>query len=155
MMQALWRQRPVRPSRSPAGAGWSLMELTVVLVIIGLLAALVGPRVLGYLERGQVDTANIQMKNLKTGLLTYKMDMGELPSTEAGLEALVKAPSQGAQYWRGPYLDGSVPLDPWRAPYRYERRPDTPAGYVLFSLGADKVPGGEGGNADIGMLPER
>ena len=138
-----------------AAAGWSLMELTVVLVIIGLLAGLVGPRVLGYLERGQVDAANIQIKHIKSGLLTYRMDVGELPSTEQGLQALVKAPGELAEYWRGPYLDDDVPLDPWRTPYRYERRADTPRGYVLYSLGADKKAGGEGNNADFGLLPER
>ena len=138
-----------------AAAGWSLMELTVVLVIIGLLAGLVGPRVLGYLERGQVDAANIQIKHIKSGLLTYRMDVGELPSTEQGLQALVKAPGELAEYWRGPYLDDDVPLDPWRTPYRYERRADAPRGYVLYSLGADKKAGGEGNNADFGLLPER
>ncbi len=139
-----------------ASGGWSLMELTVVLVIIGLLASLVGPRVLTYLERGQVDAANIQMKHIKSGLLTYKMDIGELPTTDQGLEALVKAPSgEAAQYWRGPYLDEQVPLDPWRTPYRYERRADNDRGYVLYSLGADKEPGGDGNDADFGLLPER
>ena len=131
------------------------MELTVVLVIIGLLASLVGPRVLGYLERGQVDTANIQMKHIKSGLLTYRMDIGELPSTEQGLEALVKAPAELAEFWRGPYLDDEVPLDPWRTPYRYERRADAPRGYFLYSLGADKKAGGQGSDADFGLLPER
>lgn len=141
--------------RMRRAGGWSLMELTVVLVIIGLLASLVGPRVLGYLERGQVDAANIQMKHIKSGLLTYRMDIGELPSTEQGLEALVKAPPELTAYWRGPYLEDAVPLDPWRTPYRYERRADAPRGYVLFSFGADKKAGGEGSNADFGLLPER
>lgn len=130
------------------------MELTVVLVIIGLLASLVGPRVLSYLSRGQVDAAKIQMQHIKSGLLTYRMDVGELPSTAEGLEALVIAPTEVAEYWRGPYLDSAaVPQDPWRTPYRYERRADARDGYVLYSLGADKTLGGNGENADFGTLP--
>ena len=148
------RRRAPAPPVGRRRRGWSLMELTVVLVIIGLLATLVGPRVLSYLSRGQVDAAKIQMQHIKSGLLTYRMDVGELPSTAEGLEALVAAPAGLAEYWRGPYLDSvEVPQDPWRTPYRYERRADARDGYVLYSLGADKAPGGEGENADFGNLP--
>ena len=138
-----------------AGApGWSLLELMVVLVIIGLLAGLVGPRVLDFLERGEVAAAEQQAKNLEQALLTYRMDIGRFPTTEQGLAALVKAPAEYADHWQGPYLNDAVPNDPWRNPYRYEQRPDALRGYVLYSMGADGVPGGEGPNADIGLLPE-
>ena len=144
-----------------AARGWSLMELMVALVIIVMIMGVVAPRVFGYLERGRVDVANIQMKHLKSALLTYRMDIGELPSTDQGLKALVEAPESQAQYWRGPYLDEDnlneekVPIDPWKTPYRYERRTNIERGYVLYSLGADKAPGGEGNDADVGLLPER
>ena len=147
-----WRYgRPDVPNRSD---GWSLLELMVVLVIIGLLAGLVGPQMLSYLERGEVTAAEQQTKQLGQALLTYRLDIGRFPATEQGLEALVKAPPEYAEYWNGPYLDDDVPLDPWRNPFQYELRRGSPRGYVLYSLGADGAPGGEGSDADIGWLPE-
>lgn len=135
-------------------AGWSLIELMVALVIIGLLAGIVGPRILGYLERGQVQTVEAQVKMLSNALLTYRLDVGRFPTTQQGLQALVVAPQESSTFWNGPYLDAAVPLDPWNTPYRYEFPADTVQGFALYSLGADSVPGGEGNNAEIGLLPE-
>ena len=134
--------------------GWSLLELMVVLVIIGLIAGLVGPQMLSFLERGEVSTAELQTKKLEQALLTYRMDVGRFPTTEQGLDALVKAPAEYADYWRGPYLDEAVPLDPWGSPFQYELRRSSPRGYVLFSMGADGTPGGAGSDADVGRLPD-
>ena len=141
--------------RHPAFGGWTLVEMMVVLVIVGLLVGLVGPRAMGYLESSQVKTAEVQVKQLGGALNHYKLDIGQYPSTEQGLAALMTPPPDVASYWRGPYLDDEVPVDPWRAAYRYEFPANTLQGYALYSLGADSKPGGEGNNADIGYLPQR
>ena len=127
----------------------------VALVIIGLLAGIVGPRVLGYLERGQVQTVEAQVKMLSNALLTYRLDIGRFPTTQQGLQALVTAPQESATFWNGPYLDADVPLDPWNTPYRYEFPADTTQGFALYSLGADSALGGEDSNAEIGIVPEK
>ncbi len=134
--------------------GFNLIELMVVLVILGLLAGLVGPRLLGSVESSKVRTADTQVKMLKGALLTYRLDVGKFPSTAEGLAALMAAPAEAADYWNGPYLDDELPVDPWRTPYRYEFPADNLQGYALYSLGADAQPGGEGNNSDIGYLPE-
>lgn len=134
--------------------GWSLLELMVVLMIIGLIAGLVGPRAFNMLQRGEVSTAELQTKKLEQALLTYRMDVGRFPTTEQGLDALVKAPADYADFWRGPYLEEAVPKDPWHNPFHYELRRGTPRGYVLYSMGADGSPGGDGINADVGRLPD-
>jgi len=133
--------------------GFNLIELMVVLVIIGLLAGLVGPRLIGTVESSKVRTADTQVKMLKGALMTYALDVGNFPSTSEGLAALMAPPADSADYWNGPYLDDELPLDPWRTPYRYEFPADNLQGYALYSLGADAQPGGEGNNADIGYLP--
>ena len=120
-MNASGPDRRPRSRRQLAG-GWSLLELMVVLVIIGLVAGLVGPRMLAFLERGEVSAAELQTKKLAQALLTYRMDVGSFPTTEQGLDALVTAPAEYADYWQGPYLDEAVPLDPWRNRFRYEQR---------------------------------
>ena len=135
--------------------GWSLIELMVALVIIGLLAGIVGPRVLGYLERGQVQTVEAQVKMLSNALLTYRLDVGRFPTTQQGLKALTTAPQDSATFWNGPYLEDEVPLDPWNTPYRYESPADTIQGFALYSLGADSALGGEDSNAEIGIVPEK
>ena len=157
---------PKRPSSAVAAArrrnrrnvrkrqrGFNLIELMVVLVILGLLAGLVGPRLLGSVESSKVRTADTQVKMLKGALLTYRLDIGRFPSTSEGLAALMAPPADAAEFWNGPYLDDELPLDPWRTPYRYEFPADNLQGYALYSLGADAQPGGEGNNADIGYLP--
>ena len=144
-------RRPARGSRRQGG--FNLIELMVVLVILGLLAGLVGPRLLGRVDTSKVATADTQVKMLRGALMTYRLDVGRFPSTGEGLAALMQAPAQVADYWRGPYLDDEVPLDPWQTQYRYEAPASNLQGFALYSLGADSAPGGEGVNEDIGYLP--
>lgn len=146
--------RPAEPSRRPCRRGWSLLELLVVLVIIGLLTGLVVPNLMTYLANSQVRAADTQVKMLRTALLAYRLDVGAFPSTQEGLAALMRPPPDVAEYWRGPYLDDEVPLDPWRTPYRYVFPADTLQGFALYSLGADAAEGGEDENADVGLLPD-
>ena len=132
-------------------AGYSLIEILVVLAIIASLAALVGPRLLGQVDKSKVTTAKVQARMLETALTTYYSDGGALPTSTAGLEVLVRNISN-AQSWNGPYLDsddGQLPLDPWGTPYQYT--PPSSPGSIgnVFSFGADKAVGGTGINKDI------
>lgn len=128
-------------------SGFTLIELLVVLVILGLLAALAGPRVLGYLSGARSDAARLQLQSLEQALDLYRLDTGAYPTTQQGLQALVRDP--GVRGWRGPYLDAaSVPSDPWGSPYVY-RSPAEGRPYDLVSLGADRAPGGTGEAADV------
>lgn len=134
-----------RPARS---RGFTLIELLVVLVILGLLAGLAGPRVLGYLNKAKTDTARLQIEELGAGLDLYYLDMGRYPTTEQGLDALVERPS-GADGWNGPYLKKPrIPEDPWGREYHY-RSPGEHGAYDLYTLGADAAEGGEGDNQDV------
>jgi general secretion pathway protein G len=129
-------------------AGFTLIELLVVLVILGLLAGLVGPRVLNYLGGARADSARLQIENLKSALDLYAIDVGGYPTSSQGLRALIANPG-GLRAWNGPYLRAnSVPNDPWGQPYGY-RAPGQHGAYDLFSLGADNAAGGAGDNADI------
>lgn len=134
--------------------GWTLLELMVVLAIIALIGALVGPALLTQTEEAKAKAADAQVKMLRGSLLTYRLDVGQFPSTTQGLAALNAAPQEVAEYWRGPYLDDDVPLDPWRKPYVYEFPAETRHGFALYSLGADSAPGGDDINADIGVIPQ-
>ena len=126
----------------------------VVLVILGLLTGLVGPRLFGRVDASKVQTAETQIKMLRGALQTYRLDIGTYPSTAEGLEALMTPPADVADYWNGPYLEDELPVDPWREPYRYEQPAENLQGFALYSLGADSESGGEDINADIGYLPE-
>ncbi|BCN37376.1 type II secretion system protein GspG [Alicycliphilus denitrificans] len=129
--------------------GFTLIELLVVLAILTLLAGLVGPRVLGQLGGAKSKTAVVQIADLDKSLELFKLDVGRYPTTEEGLEALVKKPGS-ANAWNGPYLKGGVPTDPWGHAYRYANN----GGKIdIISLGADGAPGGEGENADIRNTP--
>ena len=130
------------------------MELMIVLVILGLLAALVGPELMNRLESSKGDIADTQVKMLRSALQTYRIDVGTYPTTVQGLTALMTAPDEVAEYWRGPYLQDELPADPWRNPYQYEAPVDNLQGFFLYSFGADGARGGEGDNADIGYHPE-
>ena len=128
--------------------GFTLIELLVVLAILGMLAALVGPRVLNQLGGAKSKTAAVQIRDLEQALEMYKLDVGRFPSSDMGLEALMRAPG-GVRGWNGPYLRGSeVPVDPWGNDYQY-RQPGKQGAYDVVSLGADGSPGGSGENADI------
>jgi general secretion pathway protein G len=137
---------PLRGS-SRAARGFSLIELLVVMVIIGLLAALVAPRFVRQEEKAKVKAARAQIELLGTALETFRLDTGRYPTTQEGLEALRRQPG-GLEKWDGPYLKKDVPLDPWGRPYVY-RSPGEHGPYDLLSYGADGAPGGEGDNRDI------
>ena len=126
----------------------------VVLVILGLLVGLVGPRLFGRVDTSKVRTAETQIKMLRGALQTYRLDIGRFPSSAEGLAALMRPPPEAAAYWSGPYLEDEVPPDPWNTPYRYQQPADNLQGFALYSLGADSKEGGEGVDADIGYLPE-
>ncbi len=125
-------------------AGFTLVELLLVLVILATLAAIVIPRFSGRTEQAKVTAAQTQISNLGTALDSYEVDVGSYPSTSDGLEALLVKPSN-AQGWRGPYMKQEIPLDPWGNPYIYEYpSKHMDGGYDLMSMGPD----GRAGSAD-------
>jgi general secretion pathway protein G len=129
--------------------GFTLVELLVVLVILGLLFGLVVPRTIGYLSRAKSDVAKIQVQNLEQALDLFRLDVGRYPTQEEGLRALVARPGN-APKWNGPYLKGGEPpADPWNKPFLYETPSKRGLGYDLYTLGADGARGGDGENADI------
>ena len=130
------------------GAGFTLLELLVVIVIIGLLAAYVGPKYFAQLGKSEVTVARAQIEAFEKSLDTYRLDVGRYPATEEGLNALMTAPPTAAGKWNGPYLKKGVPLDPWGHPYQY-RAPGAKGDYEIVSLGKDGQPGGTGDAADI------
>ncbi len=135
--------------------GFTLLELLVVIVILGILATYVGTRIMGKPEEARQTQAKIQIQALENALNMYRLDNGEYPSTEQGLRALVEKPSVGnvPKSWReGGYLEKSrVPMDPWKNEYAYlNPGVRNTTSFDLFSYGADGQPGGEGNDADIG-----
>lgn len=131
-----------------AERGFTLVELLVVLVILGLLAAFAAPRVIKYLGRAKVDAAAAQLQNIAGTLDLYRLEVGHYPSAEQGLEALVTRPP-GVDSWNGPYIKKrEMLIDPWGAPYHY-RFPGEHGDFDLYSLGADGAEGGEGEDRDI------
>ncbi|MGB7258673.1 MAG: type II secretion system major pseudopilin GspG [Pseudolabrys sp.] len=129
-------------------SGFTLIEMLVVLVIIGLIMGLVGPRVLNYLTEARVKAARLQIEALSSSLDLYYLDTGRYPTTSEGLTALVRRPGNMAG-WNGPYVKGGiVPEDPWKHDYIY-RSPAEGAPYEIISLGSDGREGGTGNAADI------
>ena len=128
--------------------GFTLLELLVVIVIIGLLAAYVGPKYFAQLGKSEVTVAKAQIEAFEKSLDTYRLDVGRYPSTEEGLGALLVAPPAAGTRWNGPYLKKAVPLDPWGHAYQY-RAPGSKGEYDIVSMGKDGQPGGSGENADI------
>ena len=128
--------------------GFTLIELLVVLLILGLLAGLVGPRVLRYLGGAKTDTAALQIEEFGASLDLFHLEVGRYPTTEEGLQALVEEPT-GVSNWHGPYVKkNDIPADPWGNPYHY-RSPGQYGDYDLYSLGRDNTDGGEGEDSDV------
>ena len=135
--------------------GFTLIEMLVVLVIIGMLAGLVGPKLFTRVDTSKVQTAKAQIAMFKGSLETLRLDIGRFPNTEEGLALLNRAPSDERLRgrWHGPYLDQDVPLDPWINPYQYSVPGANGQPFALYSLGGDGKKGGEGIDADVGFLP--
>ncbi len=145
-----------RNSPTPAHqAGFTLLEMIVVLVIIGLIMGLVGPRLFGQADKAKVQTAETQVKMLRGALQTMRLDISRWPTEQEGLALLTTRPAsaEAVRGWAGPYLDDAVPLDPWGQPYQYAPQPSGDNPFTLYSYGADGKLGGEGQDADIGYLP--
>ena len=135
--------------RSSAERGFTLLELLVVLAILGLLAAIVGPQVIRYLGSSKSQTARVQSKNVVAAMHLFKLDIGRYPTTQEGLGSLVKAPASAPE-WNGPYLpDETAITDPWGKPYLM-RQPGEHGEVDVYSLGSDSVAGGTGEARDVG-----
>lgn len=142
-------QKQDRTKKQQRRRGITLIEMLVVLTIIGLLAAVVGPRVFNMTDKGRITACRMQMSKFMDALTGYKADTGAFPTTEQGLQALWQKP-ENVPNWAGPYMEQEIPNDPWGRPYIYKFPggpfPDAPE---IISLGADGQPGGEAMNADI------
>ena len=128
--------------------GFTLLELLVVMVIIGLLVGYVAPMYFKQVGKSEVKTARAQIESFGKALDQYRLDTGHYPTTEQGLAALVTKPADETR-WDGPYLKKGVPPDPWGNAYTY-KRPGTKGEYDIVSMGKDGAPGGTGEDADIG-----
>jgi general secretion pathway protein G len=142
------KKSDARPARVGKDAGFTLVELLVVLAIIGLIAALVAPQVLRYLGSARVDTTKAQLKNIGGALELYYLDVGKYPASDLGLNALVSSPNDGS-IWNGPYIKGDAALrDAWGNNFVYEQAGD-PVVILVRSLGRDGKPQGQGLDADL------
>ncbi len=134
-------------NQKSAQGGFTLLELLVVMVIIGLLAGYVGPKYFAQIGKSEIKAAKAQIDALGKSLDQYRLDTGHYPTTEQGLSALVTKPANESK-WEGPYLTKAVPLDPWGKPYLY-KNPGEHGDYDLLSYGKDGQAGGSGEAADI------
>lgn len=147
-IQPVKRDSMKRNARLNPVRGFTLLELLVVLVILGLLASLVGPQVLKHLSTSKTKTAQLQIEELGSALDLYRLEVGHYPSSAEGLDALIKRPAN-APNWNGPYLKKSViRKDPWGNDYHYVF-PGQHGAYDLYSLGADNRQGGDGEDQDV------
>jgi general secretion pathway protein G len=128
--------------------GFTLLELLVVILIIGLLTGIVAPRFLAQIGRSETTAARAQLDAFDKALQAYRIDTGRYPSTTQGLRALVTQPADESR-WRGPYMRDEIPLDPWGSAYQYRYPGTSGRDYDLLSYGRDKSPGGSGDDADI------
>lgn len=134
--------------RGVRNRGFTLLELLVVMVIIGLLAAYVGPKYFSQIGKSEQSVARAQVEAFSRALATFRLDVGRFPTTEEGLNALLVKPAE-APKWNGPYLSREVPLDPWSRPYIYRSPGAAGTDFDLISHGKDGQAGGEGDAADI------
>ncbi len=143
-------QESMADRRHRREAGFTLIEIMVVVVILGILAALVAPNVISRIDDAQINRAKQDIRAVESALHLYRLDNFKYPSTDQGLDALVTQPADPSiRNWRqGGYLD-KLPMDPWGAPYQY-LYPGQNGEFDVFTLGADQQPGGEGINSDIG-----
>lgn len=139
---------PRLPVRLPRRAGFTLLELLVVVLILGLLASFVAPRYFSQIGKSEVQVARAQIDALEKALDQYRLDVGRYPTTEQGLRALVERPAAEAK-WNGPYLKKAVPPDPWGRAYQYRAPGGNGRDFDLLSLGKDGRVGGQGEDADI------
>jgi general secretion pathway protein G len=138
----------MQTQRRKSERGITLIEMMVVVVIIALFAALVGPKMLGQADKAKRTAARVQINSFMTALGAYKLDIGNYPPTDLGFAALRVKPENSTQ-WAGPYLQQDIPLDPWAHPYQYKFPGDHGDDPDIISYGADGQEGGEGNNADI------
>lgn len=138
-----------RPPKAMRANGFTLLELLVVLAILGLLYAIVGPQVIRYLSSSKSETAQVQVKNIDAAMKLLRLDAGRYPTLQEGPNALVTQP-QGMPNWRGPYLPSAAALnDPWGQPYRYAN-PGKHGEIDIFTYGSDNAEGGDGEAKDLG-----
>lgn len=151
-MRTHFEKRQIQKSL-PVSRGFTLLEMLVVMVIIGLLAGLVGPKIFGKVDESKVKTAQTQIKMLESSLNIMRLDVGQVPPDDQGLQWLLNAPAddQLKSLWKGPDIEGAIPLDPWNNPYQYKTPGPSNKPYAVYSYGADGKAGGEGLNADIGL----
>ncbi|RZI81550.1 MAG: type II secretion system protein GspG [Rubrivivax sp.] len=128
--------------------GFTLLELLVVILIIGLLTGIVAPRLMGQIGRSERTVARGQIDAFDKAIEAFRLDMGRYPTNSEGLQALMQAPAGDAR-WRGPYLKGGVPIDPWGSPYQYRSPGGSGRDFDLTSYGRDRAAGGSGDDADI------
>jgi general secretion pathway protein G len=130
--------------------GYSLLEVLIVLTIIALIAALVGPRLMAQLDRSKVTAARVQIRTLASSLETMRIDLGRYPTTQEGLALLLQPPAgRDSAVWQGPYLDADIPADPWGGEYVYQAPQGEQLRPHIMSLGSDRAEGGTGLAADI------
>lgn len=148
-----------KPVRSRSDAGFSLLEILVVLAIMGLIAAFVAPRLFNQVDKSKQTVAEAQSRALTTALETMRLDIGRYPTADEGLKLLIERPldPEAAANWYGPYMDDGVPDDPWGASYKYAPPLKDDAGFektpFVYSLGADQQRGGSGLDSDLGRVP--
>ncbi|MDD5392215.1 MAG: type II secretion system major pseudopilin GspG [Thiothrix sp.] len=145
------QHKPYKRRLSNKQRGFTLIELMIVLVILGLIMGIVGPQAMKYLGKGKTQSTKVQIENLSAALDMYRLEVGNYPTSADGLKALVAAPSN-ARGWNGPYLKkGEVPKDAWNNDYQYKRPGSNNHPYDLSSFGADGAAGGEGEDADLSL----
>jgi general secretion pathway protein G len=142
--------RKFRKSALASAHGFTLIEIMVVVIIIGLLAAVIVPQVVSKVDEARVSKAKEDIQSLETALTEYRLDNSQYPSTDDGLQALIKQPNDpSVTHWHGPYVQ-RLSNDPWGRPYQYANPGTHGQPYDLYTLGADGQPGGDGPDADIG-----